>query len=439
MCAVKLERKSPPEHAGAEEDPSAKRTCRRGGDGADTESASASSTNTTNNIMMPPRENLFNETTWWMVDLTPIGDSSSQGQGASALVKRCMREYSWDETKARKVLAAYRQFIILKKELKDWDANILSPCHLVDQMWHCHILDVVNYCHDMMMLCGHGVGHNPDGALDYVGKKMRDEATRVSLLEYFGRYDGEVWKFSQDMISIRIKLGRVETVLEEVTRTTRMQDVFRRYAATKVQITLVDHLSFRLNNERIHGNQTVADLGLEENDLIHCMLESPSSINLRFRAYNRDDFTIDVQRTDTLRQALREYRHSSRIGRDEFVRRFVFIRGKNQVTVHPHSTPESLQMTDHNVIYCYIGSLNDHDAQITIRLKDTNGEETMFTILTTTPMRKVFNAYAGRKGVSVWNIRFLLNGERMDPNMPPAYFNLEDNDQIDCSLQLGGC
>jgi len=145
-------------------------------------------------IAMTSREDDFNERTWWMVDLTPIAGSSPQG--ASALVKRCMRTHGWDEAKARKVLDAYRQFMILKKELKDWDAEILSPCYLVDQMWHCHILDVVNYCHDMMLLCGHVVGHNPDGALDAAGKQKRDETTRASLQGHFGSYDEEVWAFS---------------------------------------------------------------------------------------------------------------------------------------------------------------------------------------------------------------------------------------------------
>eukprot|EP00985_Skeletonema_marinoi_P010950 scaffold5154_cov85-Skeletonema_marinoi.AAC.2 len=145
-------------------------------------------------IAMTSREDDFNERTWWMVDLTPIAGSSPQG--ASALVKRCMRTHGWDEAKARKVLIAYRQFMILKKEMKDWDAEILSPCYLVDQMWHCHILDVVNYCHDMMLLCGHVVGHNPDGALDAAGKQKRDDTTRAALQGHFGSYDEEVWAFS---------------------------------------------------------------------------------------------------------------------------------------------------------------------------------------------------------------------------------------------------
>ena len=52
-------------------------------------------------FMMTQRENDFNEKTWWMVDLNPIGETSSQG--ASPLMKRCMRTHGWDELKAKKI------------------------------------------------------------------------------------------------------------------------------------------------------------------------------------------------------------------------------------------------------------------------------------------------------------------------------------------------
>lgn len=145
-------------------------------------------------ILVTPRDNYFNDKTWWMVDLFPI--EGTPLQGASALVKRCMRTHGWNETKARKVLGAYRQFLLLKKIHEDWNAEMFSPCYLVDQMWHSHILDVVNYCHDMMLLCGQVLGHNPDGALDIIAKRKRDHDTRASLRDEFGMYDKEVWDYS---------------------------------------------------------------------------------------------------------------------------------------------------------------------------------------------------------------------------------------------------
>mmetsp|Transcript_13777 Transcript_13777/g.20774 ORF Transcript_13777/g.20774 Transcript_13777/m.20774 type:complete len:378 (+) Transcript_13777:66-1199(+) len=295
MGAVNSKRKSPPENEGAAE-PSAKRSCHRSDDVANAESlaVAAGGSTDTPNIVTTPREDAFNATTWWMVDLTPIGGSSPQG--ASALVKRCMRTHGWDEAKARKVLDAYRQFIILKKNLQDWDANILSPCYLVDQMWHCHILDVVNYYHDMMLLCGHVVGHNPEGALDSAGKQKRDDTTRASLIDHFGSYDEDVWDYSPDAasetegtedsnysesesgahqddpITIRVR-GQAGGVQFVVKRSTKIVKVFDAYAA-KMGGDLSD-LRFEFDGERIDfdpNDDTADSLGLEDDDEIDCFI-----------------------------------------------------------------------------------------------------------------------------------------------------------------------
>ena len=55
-------------------------------------------------------------------------------------------------------------------------------------------------------------------------------------------------------------------------------------------------------------------------------------------------------------------------------------------------------------------------------------------------MSKVFVAYAQRKGVQQSSLRFLLDGERINPEDTPKSLELEDQDQIDCLLeQYGGC
>ena len=76
---------------------------------------------------------------------------------------------------------------------------------------------------------------------------------------------------------------------------------------------------------------------------------------------------------------------------------------------------------------------------ITIRVKDQGGEETFFKVKNTTKMSKVFDAYAQRKGVQKSSLRFLLDGERINPADTPKSLELEDQDQIDCLLeQYGG-
>jgi len=174
---------------------SSKRSKNNLGDAVVDKDTSIVSSENTNKILISARANDFSSKTWWMVDMHNGDDEeNSTTQGATALVKRCMRVYNWSIGKTRKVLTAYRQFLTLKKEHKDWNATILSPSYLVDQMWHQHILDVVNYTHDMMLLCGHVVGHNPDGALDLQQKTERDETTHKALEERFAnKYDKEIW------------------------------------------------------------------------------------------------------------------------------------------------------------------------------------------------------------------------------------------------------
>jgi hypothetical protein len=141
-------------------------------------------------IKLPKRPDLFPVSdTWWMVDLhaRPVPK-----QGATPLVKRCMRELGWSEAKARTVLRAYRQFLRVKVATKDWNAELLSPSVAVDRMWHQHVLDNLNYAHDCLLLCdGHYVRHDPDGGLDTVARKSRLVATQQALLESFGEDDGE--------------------------------------------------------------------------------------------------------------------------------------------------------------------------------------------------------------------------------------------------------
>ena len=54
-------------------------------------------------------------------------------------------------------------------------------------------------------------------------------------------------------------------------------------------------------------------------------------------------------------------------------------------------------------------------------------------------MEKIFNAYAQRKGIDVNSLRFMLDGERVQPTETPKTLELAENDQIDVLLtQTGG-
>lgn len=77
---------------------------------------------------------------------------------------------------------------------------------------------------------------------------------------------------------------------------------------------------------------------------------------------------------------------------------------------------------------------------ITLKVKDAGGQETIFKVKRSTKMKKVFDAYAARKGINVQSLRFMLDGERVMPDDTPDSLELEEEDQLEVVLfQEGGC
>lgn len=78
-------------------------------------------------------------------------------------------------------------------------------------------------------------------------------------------------------------------------------------------------------------------------------------------------------------------------------------------------------------------------APITLKVRDQAGEIMFFKVKKTTEMRKIFDAYGQRLGISAKNLKFLLDGERIKETDTPKMLELSDDDQIDVVLeQVGG-
>lgn len=208
---------------------------------------------------------------------------TNTNQGATSLIRRCMRSYNWSLEQTKGILKAYRQFLTLKKDLGDLDATILSPSHLVEQMWRQHILDNGNYCHDMVLLCGGQVMlHNPDEALDQDTKKSRDSRTQTELIKKFGsEVDQEVWGFpsvsanntdesdqeySNDELKIFIRDPSNCQIPFTVSRKTSMCKVMKMYANHR-GINRSD-IQFYYHGKSVLGFDTPRRLDLEHNDTI---------------------------------------------------------------------------------------------------------------------------------------------------------------------------
>jgi len=177
-------------------------------------------------------------------------------------------------------------------------------------------------------------------------------------------------------ITIRVKDQTGEETMFKIKKSTKMSKVFKAYAQRKG--VEEQSLRFLLDGERIDADNTPKMLELEDEDQIDCVLQQTGGAS--------DD--------------------------DE--------KGEGGEDKKPEG--------------------GGNPEQITIRVKDQNGEETMFKIKKSTKMKKVFAAYAARKGVEANAMRFMLDGENIDPETTPADMDLEDDDQIDCFLQqVGGC
>lgn len=85
-------------------------------------------------------------------------------------------------------------------------------------------------------------------------------------------------------------------------------------------------------------------------------------------------------------------------------------------------SPKMLELEDEDQIDCVLAQVGGSDEAdgggdakpeggnepITIRVKDQNGEETMFKIKKTTRMKKVFATYAARKGVEATASEYII-------------------------------
>ncbi|KAI7881895.1 ubiquitin-like protein [Lichtheimia hyalospora FSU 10163] len=76
---------------------------------------------------------------------------------------------------------------------------------------------------------------------------------------------------------------------------------------------------------------------------------------------------------------------------------------------------------------------------INIKVVGEDRNEVFFKIKQTTPLKKLMDAYCERQGKSADSVRFLYDGERVQPSDTPQKLEMEDGDAIDVMIeQLGG-
>ena len=213
------------------------------------------------------------------------------------LASRLQRKLGISAAEARKRVKAYKQFLALKAATLDIDATKLSPPPLIDSVWHEHVLDTKRYAPACLLAFGHPIHHDPNGDADVGQRALRREATLVALEKVYGDdYDEELWAFPAEApprrrrrreaedtpasrtrrrtttpssLNIRIRDQTGDETFFKVKTTTKLDKVFNAFATRKG--VAASDLRFLFNGGRVSGEQTVADIGMEDDDQIDCM------------------------------------------------------------------------------------------------------------------------------------------------------------------------
>ena len=221
----------------------------------------------------------------------------ARNSAGAELVSRLQRKLGISAPEARERVMAYKQFLSLKAATLDIDATKLSPPPLIDRVWHEHVLDTKHYAPACLAAFGHPIHHDPNGDADVPARARRRAATLVALKKvYPDNYDEEIWAFPAEApprrrrrreaedtpasrtrrrtttpssLNIRLRDQTGDETFFKVKTTTKLDKVFNAFA-TRKGVAATD-LRFLIDGARICGDQTVADIGMEDDDQIDCM------------------------------------------------------------------------------------------------------------------------------------------------------------------------
>uniref|UniRef100_A0A7S3JWP3 Ubiquitin-like domain-containing protein n=1 Tax=Aureoumbra lagunensis TaxID=44058 RepID=A0A7S3JWP3_9STRA len=116
----------------------------------------------------------------------------------SDLLEECIRdrELGWEKEEAEKKFLEYKRFLTLKINVeKDGEDVELSPSADIDTIWHMHLSNNWNYKSLEKSAQRECIRHNPAGAKDLEGRRVRAVAT---ISAYKARFETDlpqdIWK-----------------------------------------------------------------------------------------------------------------------------------------------------------------------------------------------------------------------------------------------------
>lgn len=75
---------------------------------------------------------------------------------------------------------------------------------------------------------------------------------------------------------------------------------------------------------------------------------------------------------------------------------------------------------------------------INLKVRDADGGTVQFKCKGTTPLEKLMKAFCSKQGLQFGTVKFLFDGNRIQPTQTPADLDMEDLDVIDAQMEQQG-
>eukprot|EP00814_Leptocylindrus_danicus_P008168 CAMPEP_0116007808 /NCGR_PEP_ID=MMETSP0321-20121206/2506_1 /TAXON_ID=163516 /ORGANISM="Leptocylindrus danicus var. danicus, Strain B650" /LENGTH=240 /DNA_ID=CAMNT_0003476547 /DNA_START=26 /DNA_END=748 /DNA_ORIENTATION=+ len=214
------------------------------------------------------------------------------------LQERCCKEYGWSEEQSQRAVDAYAHFLNLKANMNDWEATILSPSTIINQVWRLHILDTRAYMKFCQEYAGRFIHYGVSGRDATVNvKEKRIETTKIAVMAKLGSeaLNRAEWSFDEEndddlsisedsnlflferqlrrendeertfVVSVYGFGMQVHCRIRPTTRCERMMHAFAEH--TRLDVGM---LIFFYKNLQVLPHELPRDLGLSEGDMIRC-------------------------------------------------------------------------------------------------------------------------------------------------------------------------
>ncbi|KAG4442861.1 hypothetical protein IFR05_001657 [Cadophora sp. M221] len=268
-------------------------------------------------------------------------------------------------------------------------------------------------------------------------------------------------------LSIKVKDQNENETFFKIKTHTNLGKVFDAYCER--QSLARNTVRFLFEGGRIQDTDTPESLEMQDDDMVQAMLEQVGGavddgagvaeekpeqkpqggehINIKVIDQSSQEICFKIKRSTQLKKVMNAY--CQRQGLDMKAVRFLFDGERLQ----EDDTPTSREMEEDDVIEVFLeqlGGATDQEVEgsgepkpepqkISIKVKDSRGDEVEFKCKSTTVLKKLMDAFCQQRGRKPDTLRFFTpDGKRINNTDTPESLNLEDGDLLDVHEEQQG-